>query len=189
MISVLEHFVTDLNKSPDRIAGMFDAIAGNYDFLNHLLSAGIDKRWRRLTNAMTTLDRQLQAQPGSQRALINYGAVNARLNKFEEAIPYYDRALKVAPNDEIALFNRGTANSKLNRLEAAQKDFEALLNVAKSNYRAVALFNLGDVHYRKKNRKMSIGYFEDFIKASPEGAPEIAVAKERIRLLESGGTL
>lgn len=44
---LLEHDVTDLNKSPERIAGMFDAIAGNYDFLNHLLSAGIDKRWRR----------------------------------------------------------------------------------------------------------------------------------------------
>ena len=39
--------MTDLNKSPDKIAGMFDAIAGHYDFLNHLLSAGIDKRWRR----------------------------------------------------------------------------------------------------------------------------------------------
>lgn len=39
--------MTDLNKSPERIAGMFDAIAGRYDLLNHLLSAGIDRRWRR----------------------------------------------------------------------------------------------------------------------------------------------
>lgn len=38
--------MTDVSKAPDRIAGMFDAIAARYDFLNHLLSAGIDRRWR-----------------------------------------------------------------------------------------------------------------------------------------------
>ena len=41
------------DKAPDRIAGMFDAIAPRYDFLNHVLSAGIDRRWR--TRAIRTL--------------------------------------------------------------------------------------------------------------------------------------
>src|ERR1700704_4016954 len=39
--------MTDVSKSPDRIAGIFDAIGGRYDLLNHLLSAGIDRRWRK----------------------------------------------------------------------------------------------------------------------------------------------
>lgn len=34
------------DKDPARIAGMFDAIAATYDRLNHLLSGGLDRRWR-----------------------------------------------------------------------------------------------------------------------------------------------
>jgi demethylmenaquinone methyltransferase/2-methoxy-6-polyprenyl-1,4-benzoquinol methylase len=61
---------------------MFDAIAERYDFLNHLLSAGLDKRWRRqaidvlhLTGRETVLDLctgtadlALAAMTGSRRA-------------------------------------------------------------------------------------------------------------------------
>lgn len=52
-----------VNKAPDRIAGMFDAIAGHYDSLNRFLSVGFDRRWRRrmvrslgLTGTQTVLD-------------------------------------------------------------------------------------------------------------------------------------
>jgi len=34
------------DKTPSRIAGMFDAIAPRYDLLNHVLSLGLDRRWR-----------------------------------------------------------------------------------------------------------------------------------------------
>lgn len=51
------------DKAPDRIAGMFDAIAPRYDLLNRVLSAGIDRRWRarairslQLTGHETLLD-------------------------------------------------------------------------------------------------------------------------------------
>jgi demethylmenaquinone methyltransferase / 2-methoxy-6-polyprenyl-1,4-benzoquinol methylase len=36
-----------LDKTPSRIAGMFDAIAPRYDLLNGVLSAGLDRYWRR----------------------------------------------------------------------------------------------------------------------------------------------
>src|SRR6266568_1133799 len=35
-----------LDKAPARIASMFDAIAKRYDLLNHVLSVGLDVRWR-----------------------------------------------------------------------------------------------------------------------------------------------
>ena len=52
-----------IDKSPARIAGMFDAIAPRYDLLNGVLSGGLDRYWRQrairslgFTGAETLLD-------------------------------------------------------------------------------------------------------------------------------------
>lgn len=36
-----------MDKSRSRIEGMFDSIASKYDFLNHLFTLNMDKRWRK----------------------------------------------------------------------------------------------------------------------------------------------
>ena len=89
--------MTDLSKSPDRIARMFDAIAGRYDFLNHLLSAGIDRRWRRraiqslsLSGSERVLDlcsgtadlalAAIEARPGAKRVVgVDFSAAMLRV--------------------------------------------------------------------------------------------------------------
>ena len=44
-----------VDKSPAKIAGMFDAIAGRYDMLNMVLSGGLDRYWRRCAIASLRL--------------------------------------------------------------------------------------------------------------------------------------
>jgi demethylmenaquinone methyltransferase / 2-methoxy-6-polyprenyl-1,4-benzoquinol methylase len=69
----------DTSKSPDRIAGMFDAIAGRYDLLNHLLSAGIDRRWRtRAVAALGLTGREIVLDLCTGTADLAIAAVRAR---------------------------------------------------------------------------------------------------------------
>lgn len=103
--------MTDLSKSPDRIAGMFDAIAGRYDLLNHLLSAGIDRSWRKravralsLTGSERVLDlctgtadlaiAAVEARPGAARvvgvdfaaAMLNVGTAKVRDRRLDRPV-------------------------------------------------------------------------------------------------------
>ena len=69
-----------VDKSPAKIAGMFDAIAGRYDLLNTVLSGGLDRSWRRRMIAslkLTGRERLLDVCAGTADVAIRgarYGA-------------------------------------------------------------------------------------------------------------------
>jgi demethylmenaquinone methyltransferase / 2-methoxy-6-polyprenyl-1,4-benzoquinol methylase len=86
------------DKTPTKIAGMFDAIAGRYDLLNTVLSVGIDRYWRaravrslRLTGRERVLDlctgtadvALALAKPGRAKAVvgIDFSAEMLRLGR------------------------------------------------------------------------------------------------------------
>ena len=110
---------------------MFDAIAGRYDFLNHLLSAGIDRRWRRLaiqSLSLTGRERVLDLCTGTGDL-----AIAARMGRPAAArvvgVDFAEAMLRVGSaklrrkrlNDRVALV-RGDAT----RLPAAGRSVDAV---------------------------------------------------------------
>ncbi len=70
----------DLDKRPGDVAAMFDAIAGRYDLLNDLLSAGQVRLWRRAVARITGAgpgDRVLDLAAGTGTSSLTFTATGA----------------------------------------------------------------------------------------------------------------
>jgi demethylmenaquinone methyltransferase/2-methoxy-6-polyprenyl-1,4-benzoquinol methylase len=88
------------SKEPARIAGMFDAIAGRYDRLNHLLSAGFDRRWRRRAV------RELRFQGGEHVLDVCTGTADLALEAVT-AVPAARRVVGIDFSGEMLRLARG----------------------------------------------------------------------------------
>jgi demethylmenaquinone methyltransferase / 2-methoxy-6-polyprenyl-1,4-benzoquinol methylase len=70
----------DLDKRPGDVAAMFDAIAGRYDLLNDILSAGQVRLWRRAVARITGAgpgDRVLDLAAGTGTSSVTFTAAGA----------------------------------------------------------------------------------------------------------------
>ena len=52
MSEIVKPYQDSKKSKKDQVADMFDSISHRYDFLNHLLSLGIDKIWRKKAIAL-----------------------------------------------------------------------------------------------------------------------------------------
>ncbi len=97
-----------VDKSAKRIRAMFAQIAGRYDLLNHLLSLGIDYRWRKRTVGLVT------PRPGKPILDVCAGTADLALAFHAAArkIPSSQRPLVVAADFCRPMLSRGLAKLK-----------------------------------------------------------------------------
>jgi tetratricopeptide (TPR) repeat protein len=74
----------------------------------------------------------------------------------------------------------------MGRHDEAIQDYKALLDAGTSTYRIPVLYGIAETYFAKKNRRESLRYYNDFLKAAPPGMLEVIAVKERVKILESG---
>jgi demethylmenaquinone methyltransferase / 2-methoxy-6-polyprenyl-1,4-benzoquinol methylase len=88
--------------APDAVRRMFDRIAPVYDAMNRTMTAGLDRRWRRLT-AETVVrpgDTVLDACCGTGDLAIAAGRAGGRVTGLDFSEPMLERARRKAPELE-----------------------------------------------------------------------------------------
>jgi demethylmenaquinone methyltransferase/2-methoxy-6-polyprenyl-1,4-benzoquinol methylase len=104
-----------------RVRGVFDSVAGNYDLMNDLMSAGAHRLWKRFTLSLTNL------RPG-QRALDVAGGTGDLANGLARQVG--DRGLVILADINAAMLERGRDRlidgGRVGNIQYAQANAERL---------------------------------------------------------------
>src|SRR5919206_3676961 len=85
---------------PDAVRTMFDRIAPVYDLMNHVMTAGLDRRWRRMTAeaAVRPGDRVLDACCGTGDLAIAAERAGGRVTGLDFSERMLERARRKSPS-------------------------------------------------------------------------------------------
>ena len=147
-----------------------------------------------VTKILGVYEEQLKLQPDNSAALASISWLLINAGQHEKALPHLERALALKSDDSTALFRRGYCNLHLaqlpgtvdaNRVTAALADFLQVSSSDAKNH--TAFWGIGECYRLKRNKSQAIIYYQKFIDAAPPGDPDVPLARQRIKVLKSGG--
>lgn len=123
-----------------------------YDAVNMieraLVEADATKARRLYEQALQTIERALELNPGDARGWSNKGVVLFKMNRTREANEAYDRAITQDPQNSIALFGKAETLYAMKEYKDSIKTYNTALALDPSN--AAGWYKKSYAHYRLK---------------------------------------
>lgn len=138
-----------------------------------------------LSNALASIDQQIELNPANERALLNKGAISIHLKAYQQAIPPLDKLLTLRPDHSAALMNRAIACLQTGKLDDAERDYQALRKQL-PKYHAV-YYGLAEIALRRKDKASAIARYEDYIKYGDPASQEFKEVEQKLKELKGGG--
>lgn len=141
-------------------------------------------RYGRYTNALVTIEQELELAPTNMTALVNMGLACIQVGAFDQAIPPLTRALAIETNNYAALLNRAIASLRGNHLEAAQRDYELLQKTFPTAHQIY--YGLAEVAWRKQDTNAAIRNYQLYLANAQTNTAEAKLVNARLNELKPG---
>jgi tetratricopeptide (TPR) repeat protein len=172
----------EVAKAEQAVNAVLAKYPKSFDLLGNVAHAYIT--YGAWSNALSTLEEQLQISPDEPSTMINQGFVLMQIGRYKEAVPVLTKALELDTNNVSALLNRAIANLMADQLDASQRDYEALEKLAPTAFQVY--YGLQDIALRKNDTNSAMRYCEIYLTHAPPNTPEAKLIADRLQMLRSG---
>jgi tetratricopeptide (TPR) repeat protein len=136
------------------------------------------------SNALETVEQQLQISPDDPTTLYVKAYVCLYLRAFDQAIPAFTKVLGVQTNNYGALRGRAGAYLSSGQWDAARRDYEGMIKLAPTDF--LAHYGLGEAAYKQKDTNTAIKEYEVFLVGAPTNSTQAQTIAARVKELKAG---
>ena len=134
------------------------------------------------TNALTIIDRKLEADPNNPTWLFGKGFASIQVKEYDKAIAALTQLLSIQSTNNDALFNRAVAYLQSGQLDAARADYLVLQQNYTNSFQVA--YGLGEIAWRKHETNEAIENYEVYLAHANTNTAEATNIIERLNSLK-----
>jgi hypothetical protein len=135
------------------------------------------------SNALQTLDQQLQISPDDPAILYMKAYTCLYLKAFDQATAAFTKVLETQTNNYGALRGRAGAYLSNSQWDAARRDYEALIKLNPTD--SLAHYGIGEAAYKQNDTNSAIKEYELFLARAPTNTVEARTIAARVKDLKT----